>query len=75
MTQKLTERQVEAILNSSKKHFEDLGWEQIDTAIALVWLIELLLIFKMKDFPTDNSKFPEVLRATANTIELVQRVK
>jgi hypothetical protein len=53
-----------------KKHFEELGWSPRDVKLGLGWFTHVMLILIMNDMPMRTPKFPEILRALANVLEL-----
>jgi hypothetical protein len=64
-------REAEENVHLLETYFKELSsFDDVDTAMALQWASLLLITMYKQGMPITHEKFPEVLRATANVLEL-----
>jgi hypothetical protein len=66
----MTEEQAKQIIDSMSVYIDSTYFDKEDKDTAWAWINILLAVLITFDFPTTDSRFPEVLRTVANALEL-----
>jgi hypothetical protein len=72
----ITPKQAENLSKAGEAYFKDLGWSKEDINFGMIHLtLTLTILSQVKGIiPLDSEKFPEVLRALANMLDLNNKI-